>query len=266
MPEVYWDVGSAPAQASLPGSQANSTAPAPTFRDTLLRSAAVWLKRGLGGKIMYTFGVHMDAFGDALVDGVKARFPGLGPPDALAVTGRERRIRRGRGESDATYAARQRRWLDDHRTRGGPYALLAQLHAHYAPDNFQIDLIYPSGRRFRLALNGDVTRDDAWTLAAEKWAHWTLFYSWPAVPSPAAVYWGDVGRTWGDGKVWGSDLTVSEVVDLRLVPREWIAGHCFGEIVLLTPDVLLWGYPTSNVWGGPGLTWGSAPAVRMAVE
>ena len=74
-----------------------------------------------------------------------------------------------------------------------------------------------------------------------------------------------MGRTWGDGQVWGSSLTPAEVTDLRLVPREWNAAHCFGEIVLLTDDVQLWGYPQSE-WGEPGAEWGGELPVRLSVE
>jgi hypothetical protein len=266
MPEIVWTVEGAPAGAGSSSGALTSTNPQPTFRDMLRLKSPMWLQRGLGEKILYAIGLHMDGFGEALVQGVKARFPGVGNPEALALIGRERRIRRGREESDQAYVARLQRWLDDHRTRGGPYALLSQLYAHYTPNQFQIDLVYASGRRFRLLTSGEIARDDAWSAVVEQWARWTLFYSWPVTPSPSVVHWGDVGRTWGDGKVWGSSLTVSEVTDLRLIPREWIAAHAIGEIVLLTPDVLLWGYPDSNEWGGPGLTWGSEQPVRLSVE
>lgn len=222
----------------------------------------MWLQGGLGEKILYTFGVHIDGFVDAAVGAVKSRFPGLYSDESLGVLGRDRRVRRGRDEASAQYAARLTRWLDDHRLRGGPYAMLGQLYAHYAPNSFLIDLVYHSGRRFRLDVTGAVSRDDAWTVTVADWAKWTLFYAWPQLPSPGSLVWGL--RNWGSGQVWGSTLTVDDVVDLRLVPREWNAAHALGEIVLLTPDVSLWGYPTAKVWGSHN--WGSANPVRLAVE
>lgn len=269
MPELVWDVEAEPAPASPGFGAATSTAPLLTFRDTLRAKAPVWLQTGLGEKILYAIGVHIDGFADVLTEAVKARFPGLNS-EALPYIGRERRIRRGRAESEATYATRLRRWLDDHATRGGPYAMLAQLFAHYADAPFQIDLVYISGRRFRLGTNGEVTMTSPSDLHTPKWAIWTLFYDWPVTPSPTAdALWGAPGRTWGDGKVWGSSLTVEEVTDLRLIPREWNAAHCLGTectIILLTPDVQLWGFPEENTWGMPGAVWGSATPVRLTVE
>lgn len=264
MPEIVWTVEDAPGGGSTPTGATPVSGDMVTFRDTLRKLSPPWLQRGTAEKILYSIGVHLDGLGDALFAAVKLRFPGYAS-DALPYIGRERRIRRGRTESDAVYASRLQRWLDDHRGRGGPYAMLAQLFAHYAPANFRIDLVYRNGRRFAMDAAGNVTRDDPWVTNVADWAKWTLYYFWPVTPSPAAAYWGDVGRTWGDGKVWGSTLTVDEVVDLRIVPREWNAAHALGEIVLLTSDVKLWGYPLTT-WGAPGLTWGSNPPVKLAVE
>lgn len=263
MPDVFWTVQPAPSgsgSGSVP--TGNTTTPA-TFRDLVRQKSPGWLQGGLGEKILYTFGVHLDGFADALTGAIKARFPGLYTPESLGMIGRDRRIRRGRVEADANYAVRLQRWLDDHRHRGGPYAMLGQLHAHYAPNNFQIDLVYASGRRFRLTTSGEVMRDDAWQAVAANWATWTLYYAWPKVPSPASVLWGG-GRLYGSGEVWGSTLTVEEVTDLRLIPREWGAAHAIGNLVLLTPDVSLWGYPESKTWGTHN--WGSAQPVRLSVE
>ncbi len=268
VPEIEWLVEGPPLPTPIvPTAPAGAVVPVETYRDTQRLSGPTWLQTGQNEKLMYAFGVHMDGFVDALVAAVKMRFAGYYSAESLPTIGRERRIRRGRSESDGVYAVRLRRWLDDHPRRGGPYAMLAQLFAHYAPDNFRIDLVYKSQRRFSMDNAGDVVRDDLGTGTSTEaaWAYWTLFYFWPVLPSPATVYWGDVGRTWGDGFVWGSSLTVNEVVDLRLIPREWNAAHCFGEICLLTADVLLWGYP-EHTWGEVGLLWGSAEPVRLSVE
>lgn len=233
-----------------------------TFRDTLRKISPPWLQRGNAEKILYAIGVQLDALGDALVAGVKLRFPGLYSNESLFLLGRERRIRRGRTETDAVYASRLIRWLDDHRMRGGPYALLAQLHAHYAPAAFPIDLVYRSGRRYRMDADGNVVRDMiSWNPDANtaKWARWWLFYHLPdALPA---------GRVWGSGtyssaRVWGSGLSPQEVSDFRLVPREWGNAHSFGRIVLLPPGARLWGYPP-RTWGTG--TWGAGRSVSLSV-
>ncbi len=226
-----------------------------TFRDTVRSASPPWLKNGRAEKILYAVAIQLDALGEALVAGVKIRFPNLYSAESLPLIGRERRIRRGRLESDATYATRLLRWLDDHRHRGGPYALLAQLHAHYAPASFAITLIYYSGRRFTMAVDGSVVRDEVvWHPDgnAAKWARWWLFYDWPDSIT-LDDDWGS--GTWGDGGVWGSSLTVDDVTDLRLVPREWNAAHPFGRIVLLN-NAETWDFPP-ELWDDGGL-WDSA--------
>lgn len=184
-----------------------------TYRDSLRKLSPPWLQNGLAERILYALGLQVDAFGDALTAGVKQRFPGLYSFEALPLLGRERRIRRGLAENDETYAARLTRWRLDHRRRGGPYALLAQLHAYYAPNNFPITLVYQSGRRYSMDVSGRVVRDDiVWSPDAltTQWARWWLFFETDIFGTP----------------------TGDQIADLKSVPREWNAAHCLGYIVL----------------------------------
>lgn len=203
-----------------------------TFRDTLRKHCPPWLQRGLAEKLLYSIGVHCDAFSDALVAAAKQRFPGYYSFDSLPLLGRERRITRGRSESDENYAARIARFFSDHQLRGGPYALLSQLFIHYTPDTFPIDLIYYAGsRRFQMDVGGDVTRDlVTWTpdTNAAKWARWWLFYytdQWAVTPPSAA-----------------------ELQDLRLIPRQWNAAHPLGYIVLFPAGAEMWNFPLGRLW------------------
>jgi hypothetical protein len=224
-----------------------------TFRDALASRLPQWLQRGVAQKLMYAIGVQLDGAGDAAVAAVKHRFPGLYSMQTLPMIGRDRRIRRGRIEVDEVYASRLRRWLDDHRGRGGPYALLKQLHAHFAPANFPTALVYYSGRRWLMDAAGVIARADmSWlpdTVSAN-WPRWWLFYEWPDGVTSDGV-WGDPGE-WSDGGVWGSTLTVQDVTDLRAVPREWNAAHADGTVVLLPDGAELWGYPPGP-WSDPGV-------------
>lgn len=191
------------------------TTPTRTFRDRLRRASPPWLQHGWAEKLLYAYGAQVDAFADALVAGVKMRFPNLYSPESLPLIGRERRIARGLLEDDATYASRLTRWLDDHRRRGGPYALLAQLHAYYHPNDFPVQLIYRSGRRYSMDVNGNVTRDDiTWSPDAQpdKWARWWLLMFTDAYPLP---------------------LSAQDTADIALIPTEWNAAHCFGSVILL---------------------------------
>jgi hypothetical protein len=244
--------------------------PLQQYRDALKTVSPWWLQNGLAQKIIYAFGAVYDALGDAASDAVKRRFPSAEWPDSLPLIGRDRRIRRGSAEPDEIYASRLLRWLDDHRTRGNPYAMLAQLHAYYAAAPFQIDLLYESGRRYSMATDGTVTRDDIGfgDVNHAQWARWTLIYFWPTDILPAGK-WGSSGKTWGqNNNVWGVDpasLTASQVSDIRLVPTEWNAAHCQGLIVMLGPGLRMWGYPP-RVWGSSSDKWGAGGrAVRIPI-
>jgi hypothetical protein len=207
-----------------------------TFRDTIRKLVPSWLRGRIGGGILYAIAVQMDALADAVVAAVKVRFPGLYSFESLPILGRDRRIRRGRLEPDAIYAVRLRRWLDDHRRRGGPYALLAQVHAFYAQNPFEVELRYFSGRRFEMDADGNVTRGDlVWSPPGNPaaWARWWLYYQWPD-PVDDDGLWSDPG-TWDDGGVWDSNLSAQDVRDIRLVPREWNAAHAIGRVVIVSP-------------------------------
>lgn len=206
-----------------------------TFRDAARLLSPRWLKHGTAEKILYSLALHFDAIVDWMAQAVRRRFPLLDSDDSLGRIGRDRRIARGRAETSATYAVRLLRWLDDHRHRGGPYALLAQLHAHYAAAPFLITLEYPSGLKFAMATDGSVTWDfsGTWPPGTPGWSQWLLTYQWPDdLPPPTT--WGS-GDTWGDGILWGSGLSPDDVADLRLIPQEWNAAHCRGKLWLVDP-------------------------------
>lgn len=215
-----------------------------TYRDLIRRKSPTWLQRGLAERIMYACGVLVDLGADAVVASVKIRFPGLYSDESLPLIGRERRIRRGRHETNQTYAARLTRWFIDHRRRGGPYALLSQVFAHYAPNNFSIELIYRTGRRYRMSATGEVVRDDtdfaSSGATAEpdneplRWARWWLVFHWPGAIADPGV-WDEPGVAWDDPTtLWDYVITPDEVEDLRLTPREWNAAHALGHVVLVS--------------------------------
>lgn len=242
------------------------TATTTTFRDTIRdKLSPPWLRGTIGEKVMYALAAQADALGDAVSAAVKSRFPNVYSGESLQYIGRDRKISRGRVETDVVYASRLTRWLDDHSTRGGPYALLAQVYAYYAPAAFAVDLVYFSGRRFQMDAAGAVsTRDDySWTpdSDATRWARWWLFYRWPTSLTDDGT-WASAGA-WSDGGVWESNLTEQDVADARLVPREWNAAHANGKVVLLYGDLELWDYP-AGTWGDGG-TWTAYGPAQLSI-
>jgi hypothetical protein len=232
-----------------------------TFRDTFEALTPRWLKKAYGyaHKLLYTFFVHADAIGDGAIFGARRRFPGYDEYDSLDLTGRDRKIRRGRSETDAVYASRQLRWLTDHATRGNAYALLTQLHAHYAAsplytsttDGTYATLMGRNGVRYKLYAEGGIDRDtvvgwDPDGSPPEQWARWWLGIQLEEFASDGI--WSDPG-TWDDGGVWDSNLTAAEVADIRLIPKEWGNGHSIGYIVLLKEGQVMQDYDgTSTDW------------------
>lgn len=195
-----------------------------TLRDLYRGLTPHWLQNTNAGALGWAIVLQLDASYDATVAGVKTRFPGLYTYESLAAIGRERRIRRGRVETDAVYAGRLQRWLTDHPTRGNAWALLAQLHAHYAPAAFVIHLVYKTGRRFSMAADGTITRDIVPPPQPQPmWARWTLFYFTDEWPTAA-------------------DVTTDDANDLTLIPKEWVAGHAKGKVLLMPTGAELWNY------------------------
>lgn len=231
-----------------------------TFRDLLKTVSPRWLQRayGIAHKILYSWGVHVDAVGDAAIYGVRRRFPGYDSYDQMALIGRDRKVRRGISEADEVYAARCNRWLDDHLTRGNPYSMLEQLGAHYAANPFPMALVTRAGVSYywdpaTKTISRGFVPGFAPDSSPELWARWWLYFFWPD-PITSTDTWGS-GGVWGDGGVWGSDFTGVEIQDLRLIPTEWNAAHCTGTLTLYgSGDV--WGVPPGGTWGDPGV-WGS---------
>lgn len=202
----------------------------PTFRDLVRQVTPPWLQTGTAEKILYAIGIQVDAMGEALIAGVKLRFPNVYSAESLASIGRERRIRRGAAESAASYAERLRRWLIDHQRRGGPHALLEQFRAYFLPATFPAHLFYPSGRRFVQDADGNITRNDiVGAVPSTTWAHWTLVLITDQLDGVSAT-------------------------DLSFVPREWNAAHCTGEVIAMHADAELWDFPPDLTWDGAG-TW-----------
>lgn len=212
----------------------------PTFRDLVRQIAPPWLQTGYAERFLYAATVQVDALGEALNAGVKLRFPNIYSGESLPLIGRERRIRRGLSEADATYAARLRRWLQDHQRRGGPHAMLAQLRAYFLPLTFPMHLLYRSGGRYVQDPAGTVTRDVVPVVPQSQWARWVLL-------------------------MYSDDLGALTAEALAVIPREWIAAHCIGEVIVVPAGGELWDYPPERPWDESG-TWDTPDVLRVELD
>jgi hypothetical protein len=231
-------------------------------------------------RIMEALGEQIDTHRERLTVGVVKRFPGVpdDDPEALALIGQERRIRRGPGEPAATYAPRLRAWWDDHRTRGGPYALLRQLFLFWRHTiNPQIDVVYHSGTRRSVDADGVITRD-AITWSADGtslWSQiWIFFHLVDGLPGNILV--DEFGNELVDeeGNVLvdeGGSLSPAQEEEFRVIPREWSAAHILRTtIVLLWGEGRLWDYPQPiPTWDdreNAGHTWDGELPIVLVVE
>jgi len=233
------------------------------FIDAVLRLSPPWLRRAVGSAIMQGMGKSIDAEVDRDVEGVELRFPGGANglaihASALGLIGRERRILRGPGELDETYAARLRRWWDSHRTRGGAYALLEQMFEYFlATNNVTITYVSNIGTsQARVDAAGTITRG---TFTAPGWVgdgfvppSWARFFIFMELD----------GTTLGTVPILS--LTASDFDMLCAVPREWSSAHIDRIYFALLPTGgIVWGFPASLVWGAAGKTWGGDAAITF---
>lgn len=243
------------------------------IRDLFQLVYPTWLRKGTARKLLYTFELYFDTLIELATAAVKLRFPGQHGGEPLPYLARERRIRRGIGETIADWAARLSDYLEAHKDRGGPYPLLEQVWEHYRHQTagaFPVHLVYTSGARYDMALDGTVVRDAVsfdTGLGPDDWAHWWLVYEWPTVIDDDGL-WDDPGF-YGDGGVWDSTLTLADVTDFRLIPTEWNNAYCKGHLVVLSPGEALWDVPIelwdaslTNTWDDAS----SADPVMVEIE
>jgi hypothetical protein len=234
-----------------------------TFRDKLEAAAPPWLRNAWGSRLLYSIGVSIDALIEATTLGIKARFPGHAPSDALPYIGRERQIRRGIDEPDESYAQRLTQWVDDRRMRGCAQATMRQLQGYMAGHAVPVSIVNPHGAWHSLSAaavssyhHQDPTNWD-WDGNAAAWSrYWVILY-------PPADLWTDDGTwddpgTWDDGGTWDTTATPEQVATVRAIVAEWNPPHamCAGILIALngadySPLGSGAGFPAGD-WG----TWG----------
>ena len=248
-----------------------------------------WLQRRVGGAVVGGIGDVIDDFAARAAAGVKLRFPvDGGDASALALIGRERRIRRGPAEPASSYARRLRTWWDAHRTRGGPYALLEQLYLYlFDFCNVPVELVYNTAagsgaaleaRRFSMDVDGVIVRDRiTWNGdGSGKWARFWVFIHAPAsitldtfrliTDDGDPLVTDDGDPIVGDDTIAIDALTAEQQAIFTLIPREWSAAHVDRiYVVLMYGDFWLVGYPPWLV-GDSDHVLGGSPVVLTITE
>jgi hypothetical protein len=245
----------------------------PLFTRELISTVPAWLTRAVGEATMRSFGDQLDALARRVAHAVRQRFPADIDDSSLARIGRERRIRRGPGEDAQTYARRLRIWWDMHRIRGGPYALLWNLH-HFFLDWLpgRKDVLDYRGKLVWIDAGGTITRDAiTWTAdGSAEWAQfWVFFYVPDVISLPddlLATLAGEILTTLdGDPLATTSTILPGSISPVEAeifcaIPREWSAAHVKRIHVVLLWDIAhLWEYPD------PAGTWATWDARDTAV-
>ena len=241
-----------------------------SLRSGLSRYVPPWLSaRFAQGKTaifryLYAAATVADAVLEVSLQGLQARWPGVGTPTALPLHGRDRCIRRGFGESDASYAARLPRWLDDWRRAGNPFGLMRAVRDYALPHVPMLRIVNQSGTWY--TLDGE-TESVVQTWPAVNWdwdgdtskptRFWLIIYSAPT-PNPwdeGTSY--DDGNPWDGGATYGTSATAEQVATVRAIVRDFkCAGDLCDEIIIAFDPL---SFDPTAAPGDPGMpdgTWG----------
>ncbi len=247
------------------------------FRASIMSICPPFLQGNWGERYLYTAAVHLDAMADWLIEGVKARMPGVGTPEALPYIGADRVIERGFSESDDAYAARLSVAFDSWSIAGNPIAVITQL----------VGYLSPAVPKIRYVITGlDLTTSQfvtQWVTleAGAVTLHRADPYNWQwdgdAVSSRARFWvivypgvgffddrklWGD-GHSYGDGTAWGYVGSANLAADIRRIVEKWKQAGSVCVYTILAADAGDFD-PTASI-GDAGMPDGSwdAPANRL---
>lgn len=228
------------------------TAPA-RFRHLRKFLGPRWLTTDDDGEpdpVGYSLDLVKDGFIERLRLGLMARLPQndpsgvtTAPTDALEAMGRDRRIRRGINETDAGYAVRLKRWLDDWGRAGTPYMLMQQL-AAYCGSGFAFRTVDARGNWYSRDADGVETSSldtGNWDWDGGVGARWARFW---VIVYPNGFWvttvddWGDTDLDWDEpDHAWGSTITPNQATTLRQIVNDWkpAGTRCVSIILAFDP-------------------------------
>jgi len=208
-----------------------------SFRESIVAICPPWLTGAIGGGFMYAQGLMIDALSDWTNQGIKARMPGVGTPDALYLIGKDRQIDRGPNETDAGYAVRLSSSFDTWATAGNAGTLLKQLAVWFTPVSATpIRLVSDRAiwQSINLSTNAitqtNVGTNWSWDGLNRWWRGWVIIDS-SAGPWTIDGPWGGVVK-WGDGGTWGSNAKPGEVAQIVSIIRKWKPANVTAQVIV----------------------------------
>lgn len=245
-----------------------------SFVSAMIDSCPPWLRRRFGRGVVGGIGDSIDVLFQRAVSALRLRFPDASAPAALAAIGAERQIAWGPGEESTTYAARLRTWLDSHRTRGGAFSLLTQLHLYFRSSlEVPMEVVGNSGVRHLVDAEGQTSRDELVGFGGDGSDSWARL--WIMVHLESAFLPMPVVKASGEPVLAADGMPLVDLVDvfslgpehrsrLLQVVSDWLAAHVeCAHVVLFHSGLELWDYAAPEragesigMWDNPSdATW-----------
>ena len=258
-----------------------------SIREGIARWVPTWLREdpdddepNTGFRILYAFGLLLDAAVQTTLEGVRASLPSLADPSALPYIGRDRRIPRGPYQTPAQYAAALAEWLNLWHRAGGTYTLARALQLYLDPGLPRVRLVNRQSVWSTLESDGSLTHvhppSPNWdwdsvsnpTYASDpdhEHDGWVIVYA-PHFDTDG--YWGDGLSFWGQTDAEGNHLafghntSVPNTEQVRQLIHTFKGAHT--RVVMV-----IWSYDDTafdpaalpGALGMPDGTWGKNYAV-----
>lgn len=212
---------------------------------TLFSNIGQWVTAGprwLLGKVtkafLFALVIPLDAIVQWLFEGMRARFPGVGPVECDPFVSRNAGIYQGRVEPRANWVARATQWLTTWRRAGSPFSILEGLAGFFGPNPPPLYIVDDTGNwyarmppgvaapagmvgtgpEFILPVATRIAGVSGWHWDSYTGTGWSRF--WVIADMTSGPYthpnkWGG-GGIWGtSGWTWGSSAGHADIQAIR---------------------------------------------------
>jgi hypothetical protein len=227
----------------------------------------------VGFSILWAGALLLDAILETTRQGLIAPWPGYGTPTALGLIGQTRQVVRGINESDSSYAARERAWLDT-AANWGSDADLAQAIQSYLQTDQRVRIVDRSGNWTTLNPDGSVSFTTGVSLNWDSVSHpyrstcwsdiWIVIYDVPVTTFPlyaagagfSGWVWGQPGGTLNPNSTrWGHKASTVDVAAISSLVKLHRGTHTFLRSIIWSYDATL--FDPANPGSLPDGNWGN---------